>query len=112
MLKEFKDCFAWVYNEMPGLARELVEHRLPLKQGSRPIKQAPHRFAPEVDTKIKSEVERLLNAKFIRTAMYVNWISNVVPVIKKNGTLRICVDFRELNSATPKDEYPMPVQIC
>jgi hypothetical protein len=41
---------------------------------------------------------------------YVEWVSNIVPIEKKNiGKMRICVDFRNLNRATPKDEYPMPM---
>src|SRR3954469_15602668 len=109
LLKEYKDCFAWDYNEMPGLSRQGVEHRLPLNPGKKPIKQLPRRFAPEVMEKIKVEIERLLESKFIRTARNVEWLANIVPVIKKNGSLRVCIDFRDLNKATPKDEYPMPV---
>ena len=109
LLKEFKDCFAWDYDEMPGLDRGLVELQLPIKPGKKPIKQSPRRFAPEILSKIKTEVERLLKCKFIRVTRYVEWIANIVPVIKKNGTLRVCIDFRDLNAATPKDEYPMPV---
>nr|KYP48096.1 Transposon Ty3-G Gag-Pol polyprotein [Cajanus cajan] len=109
VLHEYKDCFAWDYNEIPGLDRELVEHRLPMIPGKKPVKQSPRRFAPEVIEKIKEEIERLLKAKFIRTSRYAEWISNVVPVIKKNGKLRVCIDFRDLNAATPKDEYPMPI---
>ena len=71
LIREYKDCFAWNYNEMPGLSRDLVEHRLPLKEGCKPVKQANRRFAPEVVLKIKEEVERLLKAKFIRTTRYV-----------------------------------------
>src|ERR1044072_6972687 len=41
LLKEFKDCFAGDYNEMPGLSRDLVEHRLPIRPDKRPIKQSP-----------------------------------------------------------------------
>ena len=59
--------------------------------------------------RIKEEVKRILKAKFIRTTRYINWISNIVPVIKKKGKLKVCIDFRYLNSATPKDEYPMPI---
>ncbi|KAK2415056.1 hypothetical protein QL285_037577 [Trifolium repens] len=109
LLKEYKDCFAWDYNEMPGLSKELVEHRLPLRPDKKPVKQLPRRFAPEIMTKIKTEIERLLKCKFIRTARYVEWLANIVPVIKKNGSLRVCIDFRDLNNATPKDEYSMPV---
>ncbi|XP_057443417.1 uncharacterized protein LOC130735451 [Lotus japonicus] len=68
LLQEYKDCFAWDYDEMPGLSRELVELKLPIRLGRKPVKQAPRRFAPEVFSKIKEEVERLLGAKFIRTA--------------------------------------------
>ncbi|CAJ2663632.1 unnamed protein product [Trifolium pratense] len=109
LLKEFKDCFAWDYNEMPGLDRNLVEHRLPIRPDKKPVKQSPRRFAPEILSKIKEEIERLLRSKFIRTARYVEWLANIVHVIKKNGSLRICIDFRDLNNATPKDEYSMPV---
>jgi hypothetical protein len=60
--------------------------------------------------KIKEEVDRLLKAKFMQPCRYAEWVSNVVPVEKKNiGKIRVCVDFRNLNRATPKDEYPMPV---
>ena len=44
LLKEFKDCFAWEYYEMPGLDRSIVEHQLPIKPGYQPFKQAPRRF--------------------------------------------------------------------
>jgi hypothetical protein len=59
---------------------------------------------------VKEEVNQLLDAKFIRSYRYVDWISNIVHVEKK-GTkkLRVCIDFRDLNGATPKDEYPMPI---
>ncbi|MCI54572.1 hypothetical protein A2U01_0075822, partial [Trifolium medium] len=53
---------------MPRLDRTLVEHRLPLKAGKKPIEQNSRRFAPEVVEKIKAEIQRLLNTKFIRTA--------------------------------------------
>jgi len=109
LLKEYKDCFAWDYNEMPGLSRKLVELKLPIRPGKKPIKQIPRRFAPQILPKIKEEIERLLKCGFIRAARYVDWLANVVPVKKKNGTIRVCIDFRDLNLATPKDEYPMPV---
>ena len=89
VLKKNKDCFAWNYDEMPGLKRELVEHRLLIKDGKKPIKQTPRRFAPAVLTKIKAGIERLLRCKFVRTTRYVEWLANIVPVIKKNGSLRI-----------------------
>ncbi|XP_057451900.1 uncharacterized protein LOC130743686 [Lotus japonicus] len=109
LLKEFRDCFAWDYDEMPGLSRNLVELQLPIKEDRKPVKQLPRRFHPDVLVKIKEEIERLLRCKFIRAAKYVEWLANVVPVIKKNGKMRVCIDFRDLNAATPKDEYHMPI---
>ena len=73
------------------------------------IQQAPRRFAQEVISKIKVDIERLLKVKLIRTARYVDWVSNIVPVMKKNGKLHVCINFKDLNKATPKDEYYMPV---
>ncbi|XP_039686367.1 uncharacterized protein [Medicago truncatula] len=94
---------------MPGLKREVVELKLPIRPDKKPVKQIPRRFAPQILPKIKEEIDRLLKCGFIRPARYVDWLANVVPVKKKNGTIRVCIDFRDLNLATPKDEYPMPV---
>ncbi len=47
--------------------------------------------------------------RFIRLARYMEWLANIVLVKKKNRKLRICIDFRNLNLATPKNEYPMPI---
>lgn len=110
LLKEYKDYFAWDYDEMHGLSRDMVKLKLQIKLGKKPIKQTPRRFAPEVLSKIKVEVERLLGRNFICTTGYVEWIANIVSVIKKNGTMRICIDFRDLNVTTPKDEYLMHVE--
>jgi hypothetical protein len=110
LLKEYKDCFACDYSEMPGLDRSIVEHRLPIKPGFRPYKQPPRKiYKDEVLADVKKEVERLIEANFIRPCRYAEWISNIVPVYKKNGKMRVCIDFRDLNKATPMDGYPMPV---
>jgi hypothetical protein len=59
---------------------------------------------------VKKEINRLLDAKFIRPCRYADWISNIVPVEKKGTTkLRVCIDFRYLNKEAPIDEYPMPI---
>ena len=58
---------------------------------------------------MKEEIEKLLKAKFIRPTRYVQWLANIVPVMKKNEKLRVCVNFRDLNAATPEDMYVMPI---
>ena len=110
LLKEYKDCFAWDYSEMPGLSRDLVEYRLPIIASFRPYKQPARRFNPSIYDRIKEEINRLLDASFIRSCHYADWISNIVPVEKKDsGKIRVYNDFSDLNKANPKDEYPMPL---
>ena len=69
---------------MPGLSRDLVEDRLPMKSGFRMYKQPRRSFNPNLYDRIKEEVDRLLKAKFIRPCRYADWVSNIVPVEKKN----------------------------
>jgi hypothetical protein len=109
LLKDYADCFAWDYTEMPGLDRSIVEHRLPLKNGFWPFQQRARQMKAEVLVEVKKEVEKMLEAGFIRPCRYAKWILSVVTVQKKDGRWRVFVDFRDLNRATPKDEYPMPV---
>ena len=78
---------------MPVLSREIIEHQLDIKPEYRPFKQTPRQFNAQIYPKIKEEVERLLEAKFIRPCLYTEWISNIFPVKKKNGKLRVCIDF-------------------
>jgi hypothetical protein len=66
LLRDYIDCFAWNYHEMLGLSRELVEHRLPIKSGFKPYKQPTQRFNPIIHDRVKEEVERQLDAGFIR----------------------------------------------
>ncbi|XP_016651023.1 PREDICTED: RNA-directed DNA polymerase homolog [Prunus mume] len=64
----------------------------------------------ETELKMKEKIERLVKAGFIRPAIYANWLFNIVPVLKrKTAAVRICVDYRNLNEGSPKDEYPMPI---
>jgi hypothetical protein len=80
---------------------------LTIKPGYWPFKQAPRRFNPNILDDIKKETERLLEAKFLRPCRYAEWISSIVLVYKKNGKLRVCIDFRDLNKAAPMHGYPM-----
>ena len=54
LLKEYVDCFAWEYHDMPDLSRDLVEHRLPMKAGFRPYKQTARCFNPVMYDRIKA----------------------------------------------------------
>jgi len=108
LLREFKDVFAWSYQDMPGLDPDIVQHKLPLKSECSPIKQRLRRMKPEMALKIKEEVEKQFNAGFLAVAKYPQWVANVVLVPKKDGKVRMCVDYRDLNRASPKDDFPLP----
>jgi hypothetical protein len=56
----------------------------------------------------KAEVQRLLDANVIREVKYLEWLADVVLVPKKNGKMRMCIDFTDLNKACKKDPFPLP----
>jgi hypothetical protein len=95
---------------MMGLSRELVDHRLPIKKGFKLYKQPARNYNSVLYDRIKEEVDCLLEAGFVRTCMYAEGVSNIFLVEKKNTSkIRVCIYFQNLNRATPKDKYPMPV---
>jgi hypothetical protein len=57
---------------------------------------------------MENEVKKLLDAKIIIPLRYSEWVANLVPVRKENGEIRLCVDFRNLNRSSMKDNYPLP----
>ncbi|XP_015159093.1 uncharacterized protein [Solanum tuberosum] len=66
-------------------------------------------FHPELVTQIEAEVNKIIEDGFIQEVKYPLWISNIVHVKKKNGQIRVCVNFRDLNNACPKDDFPLPI---
>nr|CAE05030.2 OSJNBa0044M19.17 [Oryza sativa Japonica Group]CAE05529.2 OSJNBa0053B21.3 [Oryza sativa Japonica Group] len=107
-LRANADVFAWRPADMPGVPREVIEHRLAVRPGARPIRQKVRRQAPERQAFIREEVARLLEAGFIREVIHPEWLVNPVVVPKANGKLRMCIDYTDLNKACPKDPYPLP----
>lgn len=107
-LKKNIDVFAWSHEDMPGIDPSVITHRLNVCPSSKPVRQKKRVFAPERDSAIKDEVQKLMVAKFIQEVYYPDWLANVVMVKKANGKWRMCVDFTDLNKACPKDSYPLP----
>jgi hypothetical protein len=93
---------------MPGIPREVAEHSLNIKPGSRLVKQRLRRFDDERRQAIAEEIDKLLAARFIKEVYHPEWIANPVLVKKKNGKWRMCVDYTSLNKACPKDPFPLP----
>jgi hypothetical protein len=57
---------------------------------------------------VKAELNKLLAKKIIFSVRHTQWIANLVPVRKKNGDIKLCVEFRNLNRASKKDNYLVP----
>jgi hypothetical protein len=93
---------------MPGIPREVVEHALEIRAGSKPVKQCLHRFDKEKRKVIGEEIHKLLKDGFIKEFHHPEWLANPVLVKKKNGKWRMCVDYTSLNKACPKVPFPLP----
>ena len=93
---------------MPGLPpnRE-VEFSIDLLPGTGPISIAPYRMAPPELEELKKQLEELLAKKLIRPSVSP-WGAPILFVKKKDGSLRMCTDYRKLNAVTVKNKYPLP----
>ena len=92
---------------MPGIPREVAEHSLEIRAGSKPVKQRSRRFDEEKRKIIGEEIHKLLMAGFIKEVHHPDWLANPVLVKKKNGKMRMCVDYTSLNKACPKVPFPL-----
>lgn len=97
-----------VFSEIKGLPpnRE-VEFSIELIPGVAPIARAPYRMAPTELRELKVQIQGLLEQGFIRQSTSP-WGAPVLFVKKKDGSLRLCVDYRELNKVTVRNRYPLP----
>jgi hypothetical protein len=109
LFKEFCDIFAWSYEEMPGIDPSIIVHEIKTYPGVKPVRQKLHPVHPKKTAAIKAEVEKLLKSGFIYPVPLTEWVSNIIMVAKKQGTIHVCVDYRDLNKACPKDNYPTPL---
>ena len=105
---EYKDVFAWNHTELKGIDPRVCQHKIPLKMDAKPVRMQRYRMNPNYAKKVKEEIDALLKAGFIAEVESSDWLFPIVVVPKKNGKLRICVDFRKLNEQTIKDPFPIP----
>jgi hypothetical protein len=108
VLKDNADVFAWTPSDMVGVPRELSEHRLNVSKTKTPVAQKKRTMGPEQIWAVIEEVEKLKQAGILREVKYQTWIANPVLVRKHDVGWRMCVDFKNLSDACPKDCYPLP----
>lgn len=108
LFHEFIDVFAWSYKDLHGFDLGVIQHSIPLEEGVVPVRQRQHQVNPKLDALIRKELDKMLAANIIFPVRYSKWVTNLVPFRKKNGDIRLCVDFRDLNRVSVKDNFPLP----
>jgi len=98
------DMFAWSPSDMLGIPREVAEHSLEIRAGYKPVKQRLRRFNEEKRKIIGEEIHKLLTAGFIKEVHHLDWLANPILVKKKNGKMRMCVDY----TSCSKVPFPLP----
>ncbi|GJW88378.1 putative reverse transcriptase domain-containing protein [Tanacetum coccineum] len=105
VIRDFPEVFP---DELPGLPPpRQVEFRIDLIPGAAPVARAPYRLAPTEMKELSKQLQELLEKGFIRPSSSP-WGAPVLFVKKKDGSFRMCIDYRELNKLTIKNRYPLP----
>ncbi|GKD92839.1 hypothetical protein Tco_1372676, partial [Tanacetum coccineum] len=106
VVKEFLDVFP---KDLPGLPPiRQVEFQIDVIPGAVPIAQTPYRLAPLEMQELSNKLQELADRGFIRPSTSP-WGAPVLSVKKKDGSFRMCIDYRELNKLTVKNRYPLPM---
>ena len=104
-MTKFPDVFS---EDLPGLPPDReVEFTIDLVPSIGPISKAPYRMAPTELKELKEQLQDLLDKGFIRPSASP-WGALVLFVKKKDGSMRLCIDYRELNKVTIRNKYPLP----
>ncbi|GKB22061.1 putative reverse transcriptase domain-containing protein [Tanacetum coccineum] len=105
IVRDFPEVFP---EDLPGLppARP-VEFQIDLVPGAAPVARAPYRLAPSEMKELSEQLQELSDKGFIRPSSSP-WGAPVLFVKKKDGSFRMCIDYRELNKLTVKNRYPLP----
>ncbi|KAA0032408.1 pol protein [Cucumis melo var. makuwa] len=105
MVRDYPDVFP---DELPGLPLlKEIDFAIELESGTAPISRAPYRMAPAELKELKVQLQELLDKGFIRPSVSP-WRAPVLFVKKKDGSMRLCIDYKELNKVTVKNRYPLP----
>ncbi|KAL5773512.1 hypothetical protein ACOSQ2_013436 [Xanthoceras sorbifolium] len=105
VVREFPDIFS---EDLPRLLPDgEIEFQIDLAPGTEPISKAPYRMAPSELKELKVQMEELMNKGFIRPSTSP-WGAPILFMKKKDGSMRLCIDYRELNKMTVRNQYPLP----
>ena len=92
---------------MQGLSTDVISHNLSINTRFDPVKQKAWKFKIELSLKIKEEITKQIESRLVKMTKYPTWLANVVLVTTKDGKIRSCVDYRDLNKASQKDKFQL-----
>jgi len=106
LLRKYIHLFVFSYKDLREVT--MKQHKIELVLNAKPIRAKQRRWNPRYTTMVKEKLDKLLEAGFIRPVETTEWVSLIVLALKKNGKLRVCVNYKALNKVTKKDRYPLP----
>jgi hypothetical protein len=108
VLNEFSDVFSWTFEYLRTYDTSIIEKTIPFKEESKPFRQKLRQINPMLLPIMEKQVKKILDAWIIIPLRYFEWVASLLPVINKNGEIRLCVDFQNLNKISKKDNYTLP----
>jgi hypothetical protein len=126
VLREHKEAIGWTIEDIKGISPSLVMHKIHLEENSKPSREPQRRINPAMQEVVRAEVIKLLDAGIIYPISDSKWVSPIHVVPKRTGLTvvknqdnelvpthiqsgwRVCIDYRKLNAATRKDQFPLP----
>ena len=108
LMKEYSDVLAWSYSYLKAYDTSIIHHTIPTKKDEIIFKKNLRRMNPKLLPLVEKEIKKLFEENITVALRFSRWVANLVPVRKKNGEIRICIDFRNLNRVSLKDHYPLP----
>ena len=106
-MKDYTNMFSWSYEGLKEHDTSIIQQTILIKPREKNFRQKLRRMNPMPLPIIEKEIKKIFNAKIIETLIFSKWVYNLVLVRKKNGEIKLCVDFRKLNKVSLKDNYPL-----
>ena len=108
LMKDFFNVFSWSYDDLKVYNTNVIQHMILVRENEKHFKQKLRRMNPLLFPLIEKEIRKLFEEKIIISLIFSKWLTNLVLVKKKSEEIRLCVDFKNMNKVSLKDNYPLP----
>jgi hypothetical protein len=105
-MRKYIHLFIFSYKDLREITME--QHKIELLPNAKLVKTKQRRWNPKYTIMVKEKLDKLLEARSIRLVETIEWVSPVVLVLKKNGKLGVCVNYKALNKVIMKNQYLLP----